>query len=41
MLIVADDSDCDGALARARVEDAGGAVYVNALGLPSVAVSLH
>ena len=41
MLVVADDADCDGALAGARVDDAGGAVHVSALGLPSVAVSLH
>ena len=41
MLVVADDSDCDGALSGARVDDAGGAVHIVALGLPAVAVSLH
>ena len=41
VLVVADDPDRDGALAGARVDDAGGAVYVVALGLPPVAVSLH
>ena len=41
MLVVADDSDCDGALAGARVDDSGGAVLRHALGLSAVAVSLH
>ena len=41
VFVITDDSDCDGALAGARVEDAGGAVSVQALGLPTVAVSLH
>jgi hypothetical protein len=41
VLVVADDPDCDGALAGARVDDAGGAVGVLTLGLPPVAVSMH
>jgi hypothetical protein len=41
VVVVAYDSDRDGALAGARVDDAGGAVSVLALGLPPVAVSLH
>jgi hypothetical protein len=41
MFVVANDSDCDGALAGARIGNAGGAVDALALGLPSVAVSLH